>query len=359
MRIGPVALALAVGIGVGLVEARAHACCPAFPPTPDTTVRIADQEIIVAWNAESKTEQFVRKASFQARVPGFGFLVPTPSRPVLAEVDEAVFDRLRREIEPRIVNKTRWVPSPTTLCGGWLSLGSKGDDRTVPASVAAPVRVLEEARVAGFDYAVLAADDPAALTAWLEAKGYDARPAMREWVVPYVTMKWIVTAFKFAADAGDVGTGAIRMSFVTERPVFPYRVPEDQLARRGAEHTLRVFFVGPGRGQGTLGDRGASWAGVTKYATSRPLSPLATLLAGAVPAVDAPAGAWLTAFEDPSWPSGTEDLWFGSDPAGAELIPTVVVYHDREVPIPLDVLLVAGIGVALVVRWQRKRRKSA
>ena len=58
-----------------------RACCPAFPPGPDTTVRIADQEILVVWNPATKTEHFIRQASFRSQAKGFGFLVPTPTPP--------------------------------------------------------------------------------------------------------------------------------------------------------------------------------------------------------------------------------------------------------------------------------------
>ena len=332
---------------------RARACCPAFPPAPDTTVKIAEQEILVAWNPATRTEHFVRRASFAAEVAGFGFLVPTPSEPQLSEVETAVFDRLREEIEPRVVHQTRTHYRPTFMC---LPPPSAALHPT--AATGGPptmVEVLQQTRVAGYDAAVLKADDAAALAAWLEKNGYDARPALRAWIEPYVAQKWIVTAFKFVAAQGSVATGSVRMSFQTERPLFPYRTPTDQ---RGGGNILRVFLVGQGRGAGALGTAGSPWKGEVKYSTATPSQGLPTLLGQAVPAVDIPAGAWLTAFEDPTWPGGEEDLWFSADPRGEELIPTITVWDEREVPIPLEpVVLVLGV-VALVLVLRRGSRRA-
>lgn len=337
-----------------------HACCTAFPPGPDTTVKIADQEIVVAWNPATKTEHFIRQATFRSRAEGFGFLVPTPTQPQLAEVKSAVFDRLRQEIEPRIVHRTRYVPQPMALClcpfvRGALPASAPRASMDAPPPTALSVEVLQQVRVAGYDAAVLSATDAGALAAWLQDNGYDARPALRQWLEPYVAAKWIVTAFKFAATAGQVETGSLRMSFQTDRPLFPYRVPTDLLAPAGQGNTLRVFFVGPGRASGTLGEAKSAWAGALKYSSKSPRTALATLLSDAVPAGDLATDAWLTAFEDGTWPSGTEDLWFSTDAAGQEVIPTVEVWRDEFVPIPLDVILVLGIVAVVLVRRRRRQ----
>lgn len=360
MRVSNLALAAVLALAAALLPwSRLAACCTAFQAGPDTTVQIADQEILVAWNPATKTEHFVRQARFESPAAGFGFLVPTPTKPQVASAENAAFARLRQEIQPRVVVETRWAPYPTACCL-FPFLMTLGASRSAAPALAGGVDVLERGHVAGYDFSVLAATDADALAVWLSMNGYDARPALREWIEPYVARSWIVTAFKFAGKAGTVATEAIRMSFQTDRPLFPYRVPKDLLAPAGQGSTLRVFYVGPGRGAGTLGDANAAWsAGEVKYASAKPTTrPMAQLLDGAFPPGDLAEGAWLTAFEDPTWPSGTEDLWFSSDPAGAELIPTVVVHRDEELPIPLDLIGLAVLGGLLIRRRMRRVKEE-
>jgi hypothetical protein len=82
------------------------ACCPAYER--DRRVTIADQEILILWDAERRLERFVRRAAFETTGGGdFGFLVPTPSQPALAEVPNAVFHRLRQATSAKVVRSYR------------------------------------------------------------------------------------------------------------------------------------------------------------------------------------------------------------------------------------------------------------
>jgi len=57
----------------------ALACCPA--PRSGQAVVNADQTVILIWDAATKTQHFIRKASFKSEADDFGFLVPSPSKP--------------------------------------------------------------------------------------------------------------------------------------------------------------------------------------------------------------------------------------------------------------------------------------
>lgn len=65
----------------------AWACGTASPPA--VPVAVADESAIIVWDAATETQHFVRRASFRTDAEDFGFLVPTPSRPRLAEADDA------------------------------------------------------------------------------------------------------------------------------------------------------------------------------------------------------------------------------------------------------------------------------
>src|SRR5205085_9923859 len=117
-----------------------------------------DESAIIVWDAAAKTQHFIRRASFATAAHDFGFLVPTPAQPTLAEASDDAFARLGQITAPRVIRETRYDPVPGISCAA------------APRSAAPPagsVQVLEQRRVAGYDAAVLAADDPAALNRWL------------------------------------------------------------------------------------------------------------------------------------------------------------------------------------------------
>ena len=295
----------------------AWACGAAGPR--NEPVAVASESAIIVWDEATKTQHFIRRASFRTGAKDFGFLVPTPARPTLAEADDGAFALLARVTAPRMV--TQAAPA-----GGGCTFGCGG---SAPQGAPAPaVEVLEEKRVAGYDAAVLRADDPAALGAWLQARGYDDSPAIRDWVKPYVEAKWTVTAFKVAmADpaAPTAATSAVRMSFPTERPFFPYREPDSTSVVPDQVRLLRVYVVAAGPVQGTLtarppdrpgrndADRGTFpivWANSLPPDGRPDLARLLALPAGAVP-----ADAYVTEFENRHFDRGSAgDAYFTPDP---------------------------------------------
>ena len=343
----------------------ARACCPAW--RAGAMVRIADQRILVAWDPATRMEHFVREARFagtEARAEDFGFLVPSPAEPEIAEADGGVFDALARTSEPKIVEVTRVRPQWSLLGTLLLSTKAAPESRAVDSMPMAPksaVEVVKTARVAGYEAAVLRADDPELLGKWLAENGYQSRPELVEWSRPYVAAGWMITAFKYVGGADRVDVAAVRMSFPTDAPLFPYRVPTDQIAPEGRGNVLRAFVVGPGRAAGTLGagETARPWS-QARVAYSRPLAAdggSAAILAGALPAgaSDALADAWLTTFEDDTWPSGTDDLAFAFDSAAKPYQKIIERPVDRDVLVPLDLFGAAAVGLALLSFGRRPR----
>jgi len=339
-----------------------QACCPVW--RMGGGVRIAEQRILVAWDPATRIEHFVREARFDGeRKEGddFGFLVPTPTEPEIAEADGGVFAALERTSAPRHVQVTRTRPHWSLLGSLFLAstaplpAASRQIDAALPPRAA--VEVVKTARVAGYEAAVLRADDPDLLGRWLADNGYVSRAELVEWARPYVADGWMITAFKYVGAADQTDVAAVRMSFATERPLFPYRVPTDQIAEEGRGHLLRAFVVGPGRAAGTLGDGDAARPWSRSAVTySRPLAVdggSADMLAPALPdgaAVAALSDAWLTTFEDRTWPSGTDDLTFAFDATAAPYQRVIEDVVTRDVLVPLDVLAVAAVGLAFASR---------
>jgi hypothetical protein len=284
---------------VMLLAAASLACAPA--PRMGDAVDIAEESAIIIWDEASKTQHFIRRASFQTKAKDFGFLVPTPTVPELKEADDQAFALLERLTAPRVI--TRNIPRDAKAA--------------VPAPAAAPrVTVLATAKVAGFDAVVLEANDAAALDRWLKEHGYASTPDLVEWFKPYLERNWKISAFKIDRDAqndGFASAKSVRMSFKTDAPFFPYREPASQ--RSGARskdwRMLRTYVLAASRMEGTLGANGA-WPGKTVWSDRIELKDFQTLLGHAKLPAAALAGAlWLTEFEDGSAPRpGTDDVFF-------------------------------------------------
>ena len=89
-------------------------------------------------------------------VGDFGFLVPTPSRPTLTEVDQQAFSHLAR-VTRRGLNMSNGRCRRQLGCGCSVKDGRSAGVNSCASPNA--VRVLQETQIAGQDIAVLEADD--------------------------------------------------------------------------------------------------------------------------------------------------------------------------------------------------------
>ncbi|MDO8757394.1 MAG: DUF2330 domain-containing protein, partial [Elusimicrobiota bacterium] len=280
--------------------------------------------------------------------------------PDIAEADEKVFDRLSAKSGP--IRLT--LPGTFSLTSFLLESFESGFFNYIQALItgsassmgaseyhAAPaVRVIKTAQVAGQQATVLEADDAKALGLWLNANGFKTRPDLSAWVQKYIDAKWKLVAFKYdpSIPGAALSTKAVRLSFKTSTPFFPYREPKDQQVA-GVERQLRVYFVGPHRMKGEVGE--GEWGGQTSYA--KPTFEAAKLLAGAVPAVSGGL-TWLTAFDDLSNPRPAHDELYFSKAAPLPIIPTKISWLPI-IPIELIIILLLAALVGLL----RRRRKPA
>jgi hypothetical protein len=321
-----------------LVCARsAEPCAPA--PPKGATVETADEEAVIAWDAEHHVEHFIRKAAFHSTAKAFGFLVPTPSVPQLGEVPDTVFGALDAAIAPKVRVEYRGF-EPSCIC---MAAMSKGADEA-----RGTVHVLQTVHVAGFDATTVVADDTDALARWLESHGFERSPALVDWLAAYVTAHWTITAFVVTSDETqaeryDLATRAVHMTFATDRPFYPYREPP---TTSKMPRLLRVYVLADQRFDATFADK--PWA-AGKIVFAAPLALPAELAAFARP--------FATVFEDTSAPRiGTDELYFAPGVDRSEVRPPdIIVYERREVPLEL-VFLAVLVVIVSVVLWRRRRR---
>lgn len=252
-------------------------------------IKVRGEEALIVWDPATKTEHLIRRASFADAPAEFAFLVPTPGKPELGEVPIAVFDRLYARYK---------APEPRAL----RSAPSNG-----PIAAAAEpqsVEVVAHRVVAGLDATVLRASDPRALDQWLASHKYPSGPAIAAWLVPYVKRGAYVTAFKLAGGAGAAASPnpqtAVRMTFTTETPMFPYSEPT-----KGSPRPFRLSVIAPSKMAGAVD--GKPWKAAVGFAA--PLSEDETheLLDGVTPR-SGHKSSFLTVFDEPGSVRGAADL---------------------------------------------------
>jgi hypothetical protein len=268
-------------------------------------VQIAGEEALVIWDPRARREHFIRTADFDPTDDDFGFLVPTPTRPELAAAPDRIFNELFDVYRARDPIATPQAPPGA---------------RSAPGAATAPsVMVLERRTVAGLDAAVLAASDAGALDRWLAERGYPSGPELARWLEPYVARGWIVTAFRISpgAERRRFATSAVRMSFETTRPFFPYSEPQ-HAGPRGRGRPFRVSVVAPYRVRALEGER--PWGARVGYA-GRPggLGPIV----GRPLATSVTPSSWLTVFDEPRSVRGASDVYFERDESAREVSSTI------------------------------------
>ncbi len=316
----------------------------------------ADQSVIIIWDAANKTQHFIRRASFKGDADDFGFLIPSPTQPELSESGNEAFPYLQKLTEPE--TQTRLRP---------ISFGcSVATMRDAPGLAWSNVTVLEEKTVAGFHAAVLETNSTTALVQWLKQHGYAFSPEVEAWAKPYVEQGWKITALKVAQDKDVIGksvsAGALRMSFKTDRPLFPYREPEYKGINEALgvkQRLLRIYFLAEARYQGDL-TKTQAWSGKVAWSgklKARERSRIYQLLK--LPEASDPMPFWLTEFEDNwSYQLAPADVYF-TRAANQDAVKREPIVRYVSSRYPTDVALYAMVAIAFVpalVRWTRMSR---
>ncbi len=259
-------------------------CCPV---TSRGSVVNADQTVIILWDPATKMQHFIRQASFKSDGGKVGFIIPSPSKPELAESGDEAFTKLEHITAPVVRGR-----------GGGCSIGCSARPETYNSTVT----VLERKRVAGFDAVVLKAGSAGALTAWLGDNGYPFSDDTAAWAEPYIRQGWPLTALKVAETSEKdeaLHASAFRMSFKTERPLFPYREPDsasDAKAVGANNRLLRIYFISDKAYAGAFD--GGKWNGNIAWSGDVTHEKDDLLRALKLPADSGTDTWWLTEFED-------------------------------------------------------------
>jgi hypothetical protein len=237
----------------------------------------------------------------------------------------------------------------------------------VARGVADKVTVLAEKLVGEFHAVVLQAESGKGLLTWLNDHGYAFSPEVEAWAKPYIDGGWKITALRIAkardarADK-NVAASSLRLSFHTDKPLFPYREPDPRkaAAQLGAKRRLlRIYFLADARYRGELTEQ-VHWTGTVAWAnrlTPEHRQKLLGMLK--LPDQTGPAQWWLTEFEN-DWPyqPAPADVYFSRD-TDQDPVEREPIIEYVAAPLPTDVAMLALVGfVGLAPLVRRFRSKS-
>jgi len=295
------ALAAFGTMAVGLSDA----CCVAYGMH---RVSLIDEKALIIWDSAKSRQHFIRQASFKGEGKDFGFIVPTPAVPEVKTADAAVFDSLGNYVMEQKQAKRAALRFPGSV------------DSAAPASAA--VTVIDEFQVGDYHAAIVKATDGGAMLEWLKKNGYQSRPAMEEWLDHYAKKEWVFTALKFIRKEGDTSpkTSAIRVSFDTKTPFYPYKMPTDTWPERHVR-PMELYVISDAEMGATYETSQTKWEGLNEF--SGPMNKFiqgkTVELAGLKPE-DMPANAKLTYYLNRTNKNGYgQDLHFTAKPSSSML----------------------------------------
>jgi hypothetical protein len=285
---------------------------------------VGSEDILIIWD-ESKGRQHLIRTSQWDHEGRAGYLIPTPSRPDIGEANSEVL---------RIAFDAFRAAQPETI-GCSEPLG--------PMAAASAVEVLERKDVAGYEAAILKADEAGALSAWLKAEGFPSNPSLEEWIKPYVEKGFYLAAFRYLGRPKP--DKAVRISFDTPRVWHPFREPEG--GPTTGSRLFRATILAP-QPMALDGKEGSKlpvgrwhWTATVSAEDSRAIAEAASL-------PDLKANGWhLSQFFDynPA-PRLDSDLTFKSDATLAARPPSPALW----------IMAAVAVGMAMLVRAIRLRR---
>lgn len=259
MRRGAVLAVLVMLVQMAALIRPAWACgCGAMVPGNQASMAVRQETSAVRW--DGRTEEILMQLTVTGNAADAAWIMPVPTRADLALGDTKLFSRLDTVVAP--VDKTRHYFWPRD--GDWPfdsdhKKTSGASSAAAPGAAAPPVSVVGSGELGPFQYAQLAATDPAALEAWLHTNGFTMPVGLADSLKPYVDQGWEYVAVKLAPAASPGGSGRsvpgtavptlggdldpLKLTFASDKLVYPMRLSQ----RAKTAQLLRLFVFAPHR----------------------------------------------------------------------------------------------------------------
>lgn len=269
---------------------------------PLIAVTIPDQSALVVW--DGREQQLAIETRAVGEGTRFAWVVPLPARPTSVEpLSSGIFPTLRAMTRPAVktshmlgplafaavfvvlpIAAMAWSGRPASSIGrvllglslctcvlGGLLMPSMGKARGSPGGPDdAGVEVLDRRLVGSYEVEVVAAADPAAMSAWLAERGLASTPAADRVIAEYVSEGWVFVASQLqreASSAEPMTPHPLLFRFPATQMVYPVRLT----ATDGRPLGLELYVAGAG-----LEEQGVRAAGLSVERCGRLLRGVST-----------------------------------------------------------------------------------
>ena len=223
-----------------------YAPCVVFTP-PEEELNGTGQRAFIAYSPQTQRVDLVPSINLTGEASEFAIVIPTPSIPKLDTVDQRIF----RELNDLTMPVTRWRGGGgSSGCNVFTTEDSDSAATFDSAGEAEGVTVISEQNVGAFDTVILTADNPMALTDWLDEHGYHHSIDDNAILQSYIDQKWIFTAMRLStqfqdgrrrrAQFFDATIDPILLTYTAERLIYPLRLTSIS-AREGADVTIYIL----------------------------------------------------------------------------------------------------------------------
>jgi hypothetical protein len=228
----------------------ARACGCFAPPSTSRPVIQAGERILFARGDDGVITAHIQ-IQYSGDADDFGWLLPLPAVPTLELGSDEVFTQLDTLTAPeyRLTRTYERCGSGASGASSGGCMGGTAAGASAPAFPAADARpagapVVSQDSIGPYDYAVLKADDRAAVLAWLAANHYYVPAGTGDVLGAYLHPGATFLALKLKSGES---TGALRpvvVRYVGDLPMIPL-----VLTSVGAQPDMgiRVYVLGPGR----------------------------------------------------------------------------------------------------------------
>jgi hypothetical protein len=234
-RLAP-ALFLSAALLCGAWHAYA-ACC--YFSALGSDVNQPGQKAFLTWDPEAELESFTVQPKFEGNAADFGMVIPTPSRPRLAEMPRDFFKELAvfTILKPMPLDKYKplnrlFMAAPNAAADGEKRRSS--------------VIVVEAGVVGSLDYKIVTAERSDDLYEWLKENRY-SYAGDEATLGAYIRRKWFFTVMRIdpkqmkrQADGSYLGeVTPTRFTFNTHALVYPLRITQISVQ----DQTEALFYV--------------------------------------------------------------------------------------------------------------------